>query len=199
MNYNFFLKFCFAHLSIFVEFISLYSYYFFWSKFLCILLNNQILDKNCLGPLKKAYCCSLNLLLRREVWITNTHTVLMLFFFISWQFGVKIMLWLALEHFMNWEVTTVHVEIFTDVITCTKSRFWNKNCKIKSLVARRFMKCLGHCKYCTVQKNYSLKYIFTILCFSLHLPQVQTISLALKPILVSSSWHVGFLVSLPWI
>ncbi|KAK7283334.1 hypothetical protein RIF29_12778 [Crotalaria pallida] len=26
----------------------------------------KILDKNCLGPLRKAYCCSLNLLLRRE-------------------------------------------------------------------------------------------------------------------------------------
>lgn len=27
----------------------------------------QSLDKNCLGPLRKAYCGSLNLLLRREV------------------------------------------------------------------------------------------------------------------------------------
>ncbi|KAF1871189.1 hypothetical protein Lal_00019981 [Lupinus albus] len=26
----------------------------------------KVLDKNCLGPLRKAYCCSLNLLLRRE-------------------------------------------------------------------------------------------------------------------------------------
>ncbi|KAK2392499.1 Exocyst complex component S3A [Trifolium repens] len=32
-----------------------------------LLQQLKILDKNCLGPLKKAYCCSLNLLLRREV------------------------------------------------------------------------------------------------------------------------------------
>ncbi|XP_058776261.1 exocyst complex component SEC3A-like [Vicia villosa] len=32
-----------------------------------LLQHLKILDKNCLGPLKKAYCCSLNLLLRREV------------------------------------------------------------------------------------------------------------------------------------
>ncbi|KAL5074011.1 hypothetical protein RYX36_012995 [Vicia faba] len=31
-----------------------------------LLQHLKILDKNCLGPLKKAYCCSLNLLLRRE-------------------------------------------------------------------------------------------------------------------------------------
>ncbi|XP_024635266.1 exocyst complex component SEC3A isoform X2 [Medicago truncatula] len=31
-----------------------------------LLQQLKILDKNCLGPLKKAYCCSLNLLLRRE-------------------------------------------------------------------------------------------------------------------------------------
>ncbi|CAJ2643115.1 exocyst complex component SEC3A-like isoform X2 [Trifolium pratense] len=32
-----------------------------------LLQHLKVLDKNCLGPLKKAYCCSLNLLLRREV------------------------------------------------------------------------------------------------------------------------------------
>ncbi|KAI5403024.1 Exocyst complex component S3A [Lathyrus oleraceus] len=32
-----------------------------------LLQHLKILDKNCLGPLKKAYCCSLNLLLRREL------------------------------------------------------------------------------------------------------------------------------------
>ncbi|CAN0837682.1 Exocyst complex component SEC3A [Linum grandiflorum] len=31
-----------------------------------LLQHFKILDKNCLGPLRKAYCCSLNLLLRRE-------------------------------------------------------------------------------------------------------------------------------------
>jgi len=31
----------------------------------------QSLDKNCLGPLRKAYCSSLNLLLRREVCCTS--------------------------------------------------------------------------------------------------------------------------------
>ncbi|RDX80892.1 Exocyst complex component SEC3A, partial [Mucuna pruriens] len=31
-----------------------------------LLKHLKILDKNCLGPLRKAYCCSLNLLLRRE-------------------------------------------------------------------------------------------------------------------------------------
>ncbi|RZR72815.1 hypothetical protein BHM03_00017292 [Ensete ventricosum] len=36
---------------------------------LCFLQN---LDKNCLAPLRKAYCQSLNLLLRREVWSNNS-------------------------------------------------------------------------------------------------------------------------------
>ena len=41
-------------------FFSFLSYYF-------TCLNVQSLDKNCLGSLRKAYCGSLNLLLRREV------------------------------------------------------------------------------------------------------------------------------------
>lgn len=37
--------------------------------------NLQSLDRNCLGPLRKAYCSSLNLLLRREVWKINSLSV----------------------------------------------------------------------------------------------------------------------------
>lgn len=68
--------------------------------------------------------------------------IIVIFIYLS--FGGKIMLWLELEHFMNCKVTTIHVEIFTVVITCKKSRFWNKNCK--TLLAWSFMKCLGHGK-----------------------------------------------------
>lgn len=34
-----------------------------------VFMHFQSLDKNCLGQLRKAYCSSLNLLLRREVGI----------------------------------------------------------------------------------------------------------------------------------
>jgi len=128
MKYNIFSKFSFANL-------------YLLSLLLFILLNMQILDKNCLAPLKKAYCCSLNLLLRREVWDYKYLLLLLLFLFL-YHFGGK--LWLELEHFMNCEVTTIHVEIFTVVITCKRSRFSNKNCK--TLLAWSFMKCLGHGK-----------------------------------------------------
>ena len=40
---------------------------FFFLSYYFTCLNVQSLDKNCLGSLRKAYCGSLNLLLRREV------------------------------------------------------------------------------------------------------------------------------------
>ena len=50
---------------IFVQWFSLFLYLNYLPGHL------QSLDKNCLGPLRKAYCSSLNLLLRREVCCTS--------------------------------------------------------------------------------------------------------------------------------
>ena len=52
-------------------------------------LHSQSLDKNCLGPLRKAYCSSLNLLLRREVWENN---LLSTFFVVNHSFCLICML-----------------------------------------------------------------------------------------------------------
>lgn len=51
----------------------------------------QSLDKNCLGPLRKAYCSSLNLLLRREVCCTS-----------CWFFFVSLLWCIPLFFVMKW-------------------------------------------------------------------------------------------------
>ena len=88
MIYNFCFEFSFAHIYIYIyiELISLFP------PLIIFPLNLQILDKNCLGPLRKAYCSSLNLLLRREVRDYNLFThCIGIIFFISWSFGGKIL------------------------------------------------------------------------------------------------------------
>ena len=80
-------QFCaYIYIYIYIELISLFP------PLIIFPLNLQILDKNCLGPLRKAYCSSLNLLLRREVRDYNLFThCIGIIFFISWSFGGKIL------------------------------------------------------------------------------------------------------------